>query len=239
MIRHYFKIAFRNLLKYKTQSIISIIGLAVGITCFALATLWIRYEMTYDTFHRRADDIYLVRAQLTITDGTLSNSMPYPAIEYLRKNISEIEDICGISPFKTNLRFKDKGGDLLTIEVDSAFIRMFDVRILQGNVNFLKKKSNEIAITEAVAKNGSATKILLEKRLSWEAGHVKCVPLSADGRNIQIFHTGPCFRHATIQAGKAIQNRYLSASCRIPTNQLFKKDKQPRCFLTGEREYIR
>ena len=52
MIRHYFKIAFRNLLKYKTQSIISIIGLAVGITCFALATLWIRYEMTYDTFHR-------------------------------------------------------------------------------------------------------------------------------------------------------------------------------------------
>ncbi len=69
MIRHYFKIAFRNLLKYKTQSIISIIGLAVGITCFALATLWIRYEMTYDTFHRRADDIYLVRAQLTITDA--------------------------------------------------------------------------------------------------------------------------------------------------------------------------
>ena len=49
MIRHYFKIAFRNLLKYKTQSIISIIGLAVGITCFALATLWIRYEMTYDS----------------------------------------------------------------------------------------------------------------------------------------------------------------------------------------------
>ncbi len=47
--------------------------------------------------------------------------------------------------------------------------------------------------------------------------------MSADGRNIQIFHTGPCFRHATIQAGKAIQNKYLSASCRIPTNQLFKK----------------
>lgn len=32
MIRHYFKIAFRNLLKYKTQSIISIIGLAVGLS---------------------------------------------------------------------------------------------------------------------------------------------------------------------------------------------------------------
>ena len=172
MIPHYFKIAFRNLLKYKTQSIISIIGLAVGITCFALATLWIRYEMTYDTFHRRADDIYLVRAQLTITDGTLSNSMPYPAIEYLRKNISEIEDICGISPFKTNLRFKDKGGDLLAIEVDSAFIRMFDVRILQGNVNFLKKKSNEIAITEAVAKEWFGNESPLGKEI--ELGSRPC-----------------------------------------------------------------
>ena len=39
MIYHYFKIAFRNLLKYKTQSIISIIGLAIGFTCFALANL--------------------------------------------------------------------------------------------------------------------------------------------------------------------------------------------------------
>ena len=46
MIQHYFKIAFRNILKYKTQSIISILGLAVGFTCFALANLWIRMMLT-------------------------------------------------------------------------------------------------------------------------------------------------------------------------------------------------
>ena len=49
MIYHYLKIAFRNLIKYKTQSIVSIVGLAIGFTCFALSALWIRYEMTYDT----------------------------------------------------------------------------------------------------------------------------------------------------------------------------------------------
>ena len=47
MIQHFFKIAFRNILKYRTQSIISIIGLAVGFTCFALANLWIHYEDVY------------------------------------------------------------------------------------------------------------------------------------------------------------------------------------------------
>ena len=53
MIKHYLKVAFRNLAKYKVQSIVSILGLAVGFVCFALSTLWIRYEMTYDTFLRR------------------------------------------------------------------------------------------------------------------------------------------------------------------------------------------
>lgn len=153
MIRHYFKIAFRNLQKYKTQSIISVIGLAVGITCFTLATLWIRYEMTYDTFHRKADNIYMVRAQLKSATSVLSNSLPYPAIEYLKKNLPEIEDICGISPMRRKLQFNDRSENLLTVEVDSAFINMFDIRLLKGNVNFLKERGKEIAITESLAKS--------------------------------------------------------------------------------------
>ena len=54
MITHCLKVAFRNLVKYKTQTLISIIGLSVGFTCFALSVLWIRYEMTYDNFHEAA-----------------------------------------------------------------------------------------------------------------------------------------------------------------------------------------
>ena len=70
MIKHYLKVAFRNLIKYKTQSLVSIIGLAVGFTCFALSVLWIRYEMTYDNFHEGADRIYLVRAHYANEPGT-------------------------------------------------------------------------------------------------------------------------------------------------------------------------
>ena len=44
MIQHYLKIAYRNLLKYRTQSIISIIGLAIGLACFALSTFWVQYD---------------------------------------------------------------------------------------------------------------------------------------------------------------------------------------------------
>lgn len=60
MILHYLKIAWRNLLKYRTQSVVSILGLAVGLACFALSAFWVHYEMTYDSFHRDADRLYLV-----------------------------------------------------------------------------------------------------------------------------------------------------------------------------------
>jgi len=60
MITHYLKIAFRNMRKYKNQTLVSVIGLSVGFTCFALAMLWIRYEMTFDSFHKNAGQMYVI-----------------------------------------------------------------------------------------------------------------------------------------------------------------------------------
>ncbi len=77
MIQHYFKIAFRNILKYKAQSIISILGLAVGFTCFALATLWIHYEMTYDDSMREQIE-YILSAEKILLK-TKIQSLLHPA----------------------------------------------------------------------------------------------------------------------------------------------------------------
>ena len=88
MIRHYLKIACRNLLKYKTQSIISILGLAIGFTCFALAVLWIRYEMTYDTFHEGFDRIHLVYQKSALSDTGVTTTIPYPVSTSLEKAVS-------------------------------------------------------------------------------------------------------------------------------------------------------
>ena len=49
MIAHYLKIAWRNLLKYSMQSVVNVIGLAVGFACFAFANLWMRYESSFDS----------------------------------------------------------------------------------------------------------------------------------------------------------------------------------------------
>lgn len=60
MIRNYIKIAFRNLVKNSTYSIINISGLAVGLTAFILIFLWIQDELSFDRFNLRADKLYRV-----------------------------------------------------------------------------------------------------------------------------------------------------------------------------------
>ena len=51
MILHYLKIALRNLLKYRTQSVISVLGLAVGLAFFTFGIHWLKYETSYDSFY--------------------------------------------------------------------------------------------------------------------------------------------------------------------------------------------
>ena len=60
MLLHNIKLAFQQMRKYRLQSAVSIVSLAIGFACFALAMLWIRYERTFDTQHPDADRLYMV-----------------------------------------------------------------------------------------------------------------------------------------------------------------------------------
>jgi putative ABC transport system permease protein len=61
MLKNYLKISFRNLWKHKVFSLINSMGLTVGITAFFLIFLYVRFELSYDSFPSRADSIYRVR----------------------------------------------------------------------------------------------------------------------------------------------------------------------------------
>src|SRR3954471_17255635 len=60
MLKNYFKIAWRNLVKNKVFSFSNIFGLTVGLTSFLLIALYIFDELTFDAFHKNADNIYRV-----------------------------------------------------------------------------------------------------------------------------------------------------------------------------------
>lgn len=187
MIQHYLKIAYRNILKHKTQSIISIVGLAIGLACFALSTFWIQYEMTYDNFHRDVNRMYLVRTDESHFGGHYNNFVPYALGSYLKTTYSEIEDCCA---FEEQQFFTTKNKQLAEYSLlapDSAFMRMMDIKILAGNNNFLSasSKEKEVAITESMARELFGTTEAVGKSVTSQrmTEHRICAIVSDWGRH--------------------------------------------------------
>jgi len=148
---HYTKIAFRNIRKYKNQTLISVMGLAVGFTCFALSMIWIRYEMSFDNFHKNAKHKYVIYKPRLGASAEFIRATPIPMANYLKEAFPEITNAASIvnnHGFTGNkITIEGIEFSVRIIEADSSFLRMFDVKILEGSKAFLIPGSNKIAVT--------------------------------------------------------------------------------------------
>lgn len=166
MIVHYLKIAIRNLLKYKVQSVVSILGLAVGFVCFSLSLYWIHYEMTYDHYRPDVDRIYMVRTNDEYAEGKISARVPYSLAAYLTQHFPDIEIAAPFHLISERVSLNDKYQDAIFSSADSAWMNLMDIRIIKGNRNFMLPKDNaEIAITEKAAKKWFGTEDPLGKEV--------------------------------------------------------------------------
>ncbi len=60
MLKNYFKVALRNIYKNKIYSTINIAGLGIGMACCILISLWVQNELSYDNYHEKSDQIYIL-----------------------------------------------------------------------------------------------------------------------------------------------------------------------------------
>ena len=185
MIKHCLKIAIRNLVKYKVQSAISILGLAVGFVCFSLSLYWIHYEMTYDHFRQNADRIYMVRTNDEYTEGKISTRVPYSLAAYLAQHFPDIAVAAPFHLISERISVNDKYQDAVFSSADSAWMNLMDIRIIKGNRNFMLPKDNaEIAITEEAAKKWFRTEDPIGKEVKM-LRHTKkiCAIVRAENRH--------------------------------------------------------
>lgn len=166
MIEHYLKVAIRNLLKYKVQSVVSILGLAVGFVCFSLSLYWIHYEMTYDHYRPDVDRINMVRTNDEYAEGKISARVPYSLAAYLTQHFPDIEIAAPFHLISERVSLNDKYQDAIFSSADSAWMNLMDIRIIKGNRNFMLPEDNaEIAITEKAAKKWFGTEDPLGKEV--------------------------------------------------------------------------
>ncbi len=149
MITHYVKIAVRNLLKYKTQTIISLIGLAIGLTFFVFGLHWYRFETTFDSFYPLAKRTYQVSIE---SDETNSGWSPAILRAYFKQECPEVEMSC-MGYVNNAIDYVGEEGLHLKLprflSADSSFIKMFPQQILYGTTI---KHEHEVIISESLAR---------------------------------------------------------------------------------------
>ncbi len=137
MIRYYFKIAFRNLSRNKTSSIVNIGGLTVGIAVSLLIGLWVYDELSFNKYHQNYDRIgrVLIRGNDPKEGTFISTSLSYPlATELVTNYNSNFNHIVRTSWDQDYiLSYSDKKLSRMGKFMDAAGPEMFALKMLNGN----------------------------------------------------------------------------------------------------------
>jgi putative ABC transport system permease protein len=154
MLHTYVKIAWRNLTRNKTLSVINILGLSLGLTFAILIGLWIHFEESYEDFNVNKDRIAIVGRHLMLNNdkGTAFNVM-LPLAAELKNNYPEIKHLTRLGGGSKhtlvvgNNKFSKTG-----LWIDPDFLNVFTLPVLKGNAKTALTDPNSIVLTESVAK---------------------------------------------------------------------------------------
>ena len=147
MLLHNLTMAIGQLTKYKLQTLLSLVGLAVGFTCFALSSLWWRYETTYDAFHPEAENLYI---QVTSTDkwATVFPSTNLLAASQAMEKIPQVEQATVFR--QTPLNINEDIYDCVII-ADSMFLPTLQPKLVAGSYPLMQPDGTMAVVTDKLA----------------------------------------------------------------------------------------
>ncbi|HEU4472091.1 MAG TPA: ABC transporter permease [Flavisolibacter sp.] len=155
MLKNYLKIAFRNLWKNKTFSLINIAGLAIGLCCFLLIAIYVMDELSFDRHNKHAERIYRVHADIRFGGNDLrlpqTSDMMGPM---LRKDYPQVEEYTRIYSNSGSKLLKKGNGyikeDKLA-HVDSTFFDVFTAEPISGDLKYALNEPNTVVLTATAA----------------------------------------------------------------------------------------
>ena len=159
MLKNYFKIAWRSLMRNKVYAGINIAGLSVGIASAMLIFLVIQFEKSFDDFHANKDRLYRV---ITIDERNGGNNfitgVPFPTAQALRLDYPQLSGVTSVfrasgqitvprgAALEAN-KFKEKN----TFFTDAEFFRMFSIGWLAGDKKTALAEPNTVALAQTTA----------------------------------------------------------------------------------------
>ncbi len=153
MFKNYIKTLTRNLFKNKTYSFLNISGLAIGMAAALLILLWIQNETTIDRFYEKSDRLYMLYNRDKDPEGEVWawNSTPKILAPTLAKDYPEVEDAVRFSNITFLISVGEKKINQRGAFADSNFLKVFDLPLLEGNVQTALDNVNTIVLTKPMA----------------------------------------------------------------------------------------
>lgn len=154
MIKNYLSIAVRNFLRHKGFALISTFSLVVGITCFIFLMLYVKYEVTYDSFHKNSGRIFQIGMNITKGDmfgfkqTTLLSGVMVPTI---KKEFPEVEYAARVKKNESSLSYGNNGFIAKGLYADEDFFNVFTFPLKTGNMQTALKDPYTIVLSESLA----------------------------------------------------------------------------------------
>lgn len=169
MFKNYFKTAWRNLLKNRTFSIINIAGLAIGLSCFLLITMYVLDELSYDKFNKKADRIYRIDSDIVFGGTALKLAVASdPLGATLKKDYPEVEEFVRFYNSSGSKLIK-KGNEWINenavAHADSTLFNVFTLPAVAGDTKTALNEPNTVVITASTAKKYFGTTNAVGKTL--------------------------------------------------------------------------
>ena len=135
MIRHYFTIAVRNLIRHKGHSLINILGLAIGMVCCILIVQYVRFELSFDRYHEHADRIYHVFRGERQADGFVRYSAAVSGAlgPEIAATLPDVEVTTRALLRGASVRTDDKLLDASFSLVEPNYFRIFRLPMVDGS----------------------------------------------------------------------------------------------------------
>ena len=155
MIRNFFILAWRNLLRNKIYSLINIAGLSLGLACAMLIILYTKDETSFDRFHPEVDKIYRIANRHVDENGKTERGSGFTGYFHGPTFSAQVPEIDKVVRYQSDIKDVKKGQDVFReefINVDSNFFEVFDFPLVYGNNETALKDPSGMVITEEIAK---------------------------------------------------------------------------------------
>ncbi|MCF0073354.1 ABC transporter permease [Dyadobacter sp. CY261] len=161
MIKNYLTTSFRNLRRNWNFTLINITGLTLSLACCLLIFFTVRYELSFDSHHKKANRLYRLLNH-SIEDGEkgFSAGIPLPTLAALRNDYPEMKDqvtctyglretLITVTEGSEKKKFADPGYNIAFIGPE--YFRMFDYKWLKGSPTQALKNPGSVVLTETEA----------------------------------------------------------------------------------------